>query len=172
MLRYKDPNTTPPGGRFPYTESQTGYSFREITLQNLIRVVKNHRIGNSLPIGVNINAEIEDASCRELMEKYPDFKPACWNWWSDAGITGIHHADKGETEVAHAVGSPVLADRIKDYSFKKPWHQVRSRFAVQPESGGINGKPSDYDPAEGARIREQVVRVLTDKVMEAIGDKE
>jgi hypothetical protein len=73
MLRYKDPNTTPPGGRFPYTESQTGYSFREITLQNLIRVVKNHRLGNSLPIGVNINAEIEDASCRELMEKYPDF---------------------------------------------------------------------------------------------------
>ncbi len=108
----------------------------------------------------------------KVWEKYPDFKPACWNWWSDAGVTGIHHADKGETEVAHAVGSPVHADRIKDYSFKKPWHKVRSRFAVEPESGGINGKPSEYDPAEGARIREQVVRVLTDKVMEAIGDKE
>jgi len=107
----------------------------------------------------------------KVWEVDPDFKPACWNWWSDAGIGGVHHADKGETEVAAAVGSPIFPERIQDFKFAKPWHKVRSRFTHQPESGGINGKPSEYDPAEGERIREQAVRVLTEKVMEAIRDK-
>ena len=104
----------------------------------------------------------------KVWEKHPGFQPAYWNWWTEAGITGIHHADKGETEAALAGGSPVHMDRVRDYKFKKPWHMVRSRFELQPESGGINGEPSQADPAEGERIKEQVIRVLSEKVRGAI----
>ncbi|GAA3400504.1 creatininase family protein [Paenibacillus hodogayensis] len=106
-----------------------------------------------------------------VWETYPDFKPACWNWWTEAGIAGIHHADKGETEAAMAVGSPVYMDRVRDFAFRKPWHMVHSRYRLQPESGGINGFPSLADPAEGERVRERVVRALSEKVEEAIRDR-
>lgn len=102
---------------------------------------------------------------------HPDFKPAYWNWWTEAGIAGIHHADKGETEAAMAVGSPVYMERVRDYRFRKPWHMVYSRFAYQPESGGINGEPSLADPAQGEIIKEQVIRVLSGKVRDAISDR-
>lgn len=107
----------------------------------------------------------------KVWETYPQFKPAYWNWWTEAGIAGIHHADKGETEAAMAVGSPVYMDRVKDYTFQKPWHMVRSRFAYQPESGGINGNPSAADPQEGEKIKEQVIRVLSEKVNKAKDDR-
>lgn len=100
--------------------------------------------------------------------RHADFKPVYWNWWTEAGITGIHHADKGETEAAMAVGSPVYMDRVHNYKFEKPWHMVRSRYAYQPHSGGINGEPDKADPAEGEKIKEQVIRVLSDKVRHAI----
>lgn len=106
-----------------------------------------------------------------VWEKCPDFKPAYWNWWTEAGVTGIHHADKGETEAAMAVGSPVYMDRVRDYAFRKPWHLVYSRHAFQPESGGINGVPSAADPREGERIKEQVIRTLADKVRQAVADR-
>jgi len=106
----------------------------------------------------------------KMWRDHPDFKPAYWNWWTEAGIDGIHHADKGETEAAMAIGSPVYMDRVRDFKFVKPWHMVNSRFAFQPESGGINGEPSKADPAEGERIREQVIRVLTEKTIAAKND--
>jgi len=93
----------------------------------------------------------------KVWERYPAFAPAYRNYWTEAGLTSIHHADKGETEIAMAVGSPVYMDRVRDWSFKKPWHLVNSRFAYQPESGGVNGTPSTADPAEGERMREQIV---------------
>jgi creatinine amidohydrolase len=103
-------------------------------------------------------------------ERYPDLKPVYWNWWAEAGLSHIHHADKGETEAALAVGSPVYMERVRDYSFEKPWHQVNSRFALQPDSGGINGQPSAADPAEGERLRERVITILTEKIHRAIAD--
>jgi creatinine amidohydrolase len=106
----------------------------------------------------------------KVWEQHPDFKPAYWNWWTEAGVNGIHHADKGETEAAMAVGSPVYMDRVKDYKFRKPWHMVYSRYRFQSESGGINGEPSKADPEEAGRIREQVIRVLSEKVQAAIDD--
>lgn len=106
----------------------------------------------------------------QVWESYPDFKPAYWNWWTEAGITGVHHADKGETEAAMSVGSIVYMDRVRDYKFKKPWHMVRSRCAYQPDSGGINGEPSTADPLEAEQLKEQVIRVLSDKVIVAIQD--
>ena len=107
----------------------------------------------------------------KVWEQFPGFKPAYWNWWSEAGLTGIHHADKGETEAAMAVGSPVYMDRVRDFAFHKPWHMVYSRFAYQPESGGINGEPSKADPTEGERMKQQVIRILSDKVNAAIADR-
>lgn len=107
----------------------------------------------------------------KVWASHSDFKPAYWNWWTEAGLTHIHHADKGETEAAMGVGSPVYMERVRDYSFVKPWHLVRSRFAYQPDSGGVNGKPSAADRAEGERMREQVIDILTTKVNQAIDDR-
>jgi creatinine amidohydrolase len=106
----------------------------------------------------------------KIWETYPDFKGVCWNWWSDCGITGIHHADKGETEVAMALGTPVYMDRVKDFTVKKPWYKIRSRHELDPESGGINGKPSQADIANGQVVIVQALAVLTAKVKEAIDD--
>lgn len=104
----------------------------------------------------------------KVWEAFRAFQPVYWNWWTEAGITGIHHADKGETEAAMGIGSPVYMDRVQNYSCPKPWHMVYSRFSLQPDSGGINGEPSKAERAEGDRIKEQVVRVLTEKVKTAI----
>jgi creatinine amidohydrolase len=106
----------------------------------------------------------------KVWERYTDFKPVYWNWWSEAGFHQIHHGDKGETEAAMAVGSPVYMERVRDFTFAKPWHLVNSRFALQPDSGGVNGRPSAADPAEGERLRETVVSVLAEKVRQAIAD--
>lgn len=106
----------------------------------------------------------------KVWEEYPEFKPAYWNWWTEAGLTEIHHADKGETEAAMAVGSIVYMDRARDYKFQKPWHIVYSRYTYQPESGGINGQPTAADPASAVQLKEQVIRVLAEKVQAAIAD--
>lgn len=105
-----------------------------------------------------------------VWETYPDFRGVCWNWWSDCGISGIHHADKGETEVAMAIGVPVYRDRIRDFSVKKPWYKIRSRHALDPASGGINGKPSEADPEHGITLRDQALEALTEKIREAFKD--
>ena len=106
-----------------------------------------------------------------LWEKYPDFKGICWNWWSDCGITGIHHADKGETEVAMAVGTRSVMEKVKDFQLEKPWYKIRSRYALDPDSGGINGKPSEADIENGKLVRDQVVKVLTNKVSNAFENR-
>lgn len=103
-----------------------------------------------------------------VWEHYPDFKGVCWNWWSDCGISGIHHADKGETEVAMAVGVPVYQDRIRDFSVKKPWYKIRSRHALDAASGGINGKPSEASLENGIALRDQALEALTLKIKEAL----
>ncbi|MDR3573204.1 MAG: creatininase family protein [Anaerolineaceae bacterium] len=104
----------------------------------------------------------------KVWERYPDLKPVYWNYWTEAGFTKIHHADKGETEIAMAIGSTVYMERARDYTFEKPWHLVNSRFQFQPESGGINGYPTTADPAEGERMRDEIVLRLSEKVRQAI----
>lgn len=97
MLRYSDTNVTPPSGGFPYTQKETGYAFKEITLNNLLKVTKTHRIANNLPIGVNANAEIEDASCRELLQKYPNYSGCV----DDHGLSAAKPRGIGITQVLH-----------------------------------------------------------------------
>jgi len=104
----------------------------------------------------------------EVWESFPDFKPAYWNWWSEAGIKDIHHADKCETEAALAIGSRVLMDRARDFKVKKPWYYERSRFEHMPDSGGINGEPTKADLENGRKIREQVIEILARKVKNII----
>jgi creatinine amidohydrolase len=107
---------------------------------------------------------------QKAWQRFPDLKPAYWNYWSEAGFNQIHHADKGETEIALAIGSLVYMERAQDYTFEKPWHLVNSRFQYQPETGGTNGFPSSANPAEGERMREEIVRKLCEKVRTAIRD--
>jgi creatinine amidohydrolase len=50
------------------------------------------------------------------------------------------------------------------YEARKPWYAIRSRFELQPDSGGINGQPSLADPENGQRRRDEIVRILAGKV--------
>lgn len=106
----------------------------------------------------------------KVWELFPDFKGICWNWWSDCGIEGIHHADKGETEVAMSIGTTVYKERIVDYKIIKPWYKIRSRFDINKESGGINGEPSRADYNNGIKLRDRVIAALIDKINMAIND--
>jgi len=101
----------------------------------------------------------------EVWEKYKGFKPVYWNWWEAAGIQGIHHADKGETEVALAIGAMVHMSRVKDFSVAKTWHKERSRYETMPDSGGINGEPSKANLNNGCKIRDAVIEILSDKLI-------
>jgi creatinine amidohydrolase len=108
-----------------------------------------------------------DLGFYKAWERCPDLKPVYWNYWTEAGFTKIHHADKGETEIAMAIGSTVYMERAHDYTFEKPWHLVNSRYQFQPETGGINGFPTTAEPAEGERIRDEIVLRLSEKVRQA-----
>jgi creatinine amidohydrolase len=105
-------------------------------------------------------------------EHCPQLKPVYWNWWSEAGFTQIHHADKGETEIALAIGSIVHMQRAQDYSFKKPWHMVHSRYQYQPETGGTNGFPTQAQLGDGERMRDEIIATLSGKVREIIADQD
>lgn len=99
-----------------------------------------------------------------VWQNYRDLRPVYWNYWSAAGVSGIHHADQGETEIAMAVGLPVKMDRAKDWQLSKPWYSIRSRFALQPESGGVNGRPTLASVENGRRLRDLIVHTLAEKV--------
>ena len=99
-----------------------------------------------------------------VWEKHPDLQAVYWNYWSEAGFNQIAHADKGETEIALAVGTKSHLERARDFKVIKPWYRLRSRHALNPASGGINGEPTKADPREGERVREEIVRRLSDKV--------
>jgi creatinine amidohydrolase len=118
--------------------------------------------------GHGANALACELGFHKAWERCPDLKPVYWNYWTEAGYTKIHHADKGETEIAMAIGAPVYMERARDYTFEKPWHLVNSRYQYQPETGGINGFPTTADPAEGERMREGIVQKLCEKVRVAI----
>jgi creatinine amidohydrolase len=106
----------------------------------------------------------------KVWKEYPDFKGVCWNWWSDCGITGVHHANEKETAVALAVGTPSHMGRVEDFSVDKPWYKIRSRFALNAKSGGINGQPSKADIQQGKKLMDQALESLTQKVLQAVNE--
>lgn len=103
-------------------------------------------------------------------EAFPDLRVTYWNYWTEAGFNHIHHADQGETEIAMAVGTPVRMDRARDFAVDKPWYRLRSRAAIAPGSGGINGEPSRADPTNGIAMRDTIVRVLSEKTIRIIDE--
>lgn len=103
-----------------------------------------------------------------VWEKFPGLRAVCWNYWTEAGMTHIHHADKGETEIAMSVGSHCYMDRAINFEVKKPWYKIRSRHALNSESGGINGEPTKATLAEGEAARDEIVRILSEKVQAII----
>lgn len=106
----------------------------------------------------------------QVWEEYPEFKGVCWNWWTDCGITGVHHANEKETEVALAVGTTSHMDRVEDFNVEKPWHKIRSRYALNSESGGINGNPSRANIQNGKELIDHAIEELTQKVSQAIDE--
>lgn len=102
----------------------------------------------------------------EIWEKYRDLKAVYWNWWSEANIEGVHHADKKETEVGLAIGSKINMSKAENFKAEKYWYKEISRFTKNPKSGGINGKPVEADLKEGILIRDQVIKILSEKVNE------
>lgn len=114
--------------------------------------------------GHGANKPPAEAAFWTVWQTWPDARLACWNWWTEAGITGIHHADKGETEVAAVTGAVYHPDRARDFRIEKPWYALRSRHAISPDSGGINGAPTQADLDQGRANRDRVVEVLSAKV--------
>lgn len=100
----------------------------------------------------------------KVWELFPDLKAVCWNYWTEAGMTHIHHADKGETEIAMSVGTKAYMDRAVDFKVNKPWYKIRSRYALDQSSGGINGEPTKAVLEEGEAARDEIVRILSEKV--------
>jgi creatinine amidohydrolase len=89
---------------------------------------------------------------------------AYWNYWSEAGFNTISHADRGETGIALAVGTRSRMELARDFTVLKPWYRLRSRAAVHPDTGGINGEPSKATLTDGEKTRDEIVRVLAGKL--------
>lgn len=120
--------------------------------------------------GHGANKAPVEAAFWTIWKTYPEARLACWNWWTEAGISGIHHADKGETEVAAVTGAVYHPDRAQDFKIDKPWYKLRSRHAIHPTSGGINGQPTLADLDQGRANRDRVVEVLSAKVADIISE--
>jgi len=121
-------------------------------------------------IGHGANKTPVEMAFHEVWETYPDFKGLVLNWWSDCGIAGIHHADKGETEVALALDVPAKMNLAKEAHVDKPWYKIRSRFTLDPSSGGVNGDPTKADIENGKKIIQQALDAMVAKINQAIKD--
>jgi len=114
--------------------------------------------------GHGANQAPTELAFHRVWETHPGLRAVYWNYWTAAGMTHIHHADKGETEIAMSVGTPVHMDRARDFQVVKPWYRIRSRHALNPDSGGINGCPTQADPQAGIAARDAIIDTLTRKV--------
>lgn len=120
--------------------------------------------------GHGANARAAELGFERAWRRHPDLKLACWNWWTPAGLD-IHHADEVETSFALLMGSRVHLDRARDEIFQRPWHRVRSRHELAPDSGGVNGTPSRATAELAAAGHDRVVATLVDLVNRAKEDR-
>lgn len=114
--------------------------------------------------GHGANTTPAEVALHRIWARFPDIQAVYWNYWSAAGVDGISHADKKETEIAAAVGTPYYPDRARDWKIDKPWYRIRSRRDVHSDSGGINGYPTHADIKEGKALCEHIVTQLTKRV--------
>lgn len=111
--------------------------------------------------GHGANAVPFNAALEQIWARFPAARINYWNYWTEAGVTGVSHADRIETEIALAVGTVAHMDRVRDHRLAKPWYRIRSRYALQPDSGGINGVPSQARREQGEAIVATVVEKLS-----------
>jgi creatinine amidohydrolase len=155
---------------YPGTLGLTAHTFMQVVEDLCLSLCKKGFLKVIFITGHGANKVPCELAFYKVWERYPPFKGVCWNWWSDCGVTGIHHADKGETEVAIALGTISYMDRVKDFAVQKPWYKIRSRFELDAASGGINGNPSEADIQNGRAVIEQAVEALIKKVKQAINN--
>lgn len=105
-----------------------------------------------------------DIALPRIWARHPNARLVYWNYWTEAGLTKIAHADQGETEIALAVGTRAHMERVMDCTVAKPWYRLRSRHSICPDTGGINGEPSKATLAAGERVCGEIVRLLSAKV--------
>ncbi|MBE3557714.1 MAG: creatininase family protein [Ktedonobacteraceae bacterium] len=116
--------------------------------------------------GHGANASVCELGFYRAWEQHPDLQPACWNWWTIAGVT-VHHGDEKETEIAMALSLPVWPERAQDIEITKPWHKERSRAERYPQTGGINGHPSRANAERAKAFHQQILQVLIERVRTA-----
>jgi len=121
--------------------------------------------------GHGANKAVVELAFWRIWNKHPDLRAVCWNYWTEAGLTTIHHADKGETEIALAVGLPAQMEKAGKFHVQKPWYKIRSRSELDPVSGGVNGDPTAASAEEGAKMHDIVIARLSEKVMEIIASE-
>lgn len=68
MLRFRLQGIVPPGGR--YHAEAGGMAFSHPERIQLVRQLESYYIQNKLPIPDNLNAQIEDCTCRKITDKF------------------------------------------------------------------------------------------------------
>ncbi|MEI6350691.1 MAG: creatininase family protein [Verrucomicrobiota bacterium] len=166
-----------PGITFGFADEMAGYpgtlGVRAETLMAVVEDLSSAlcQQGFSRQIflsGHGANKPVVELAFWKIWKKHPELRAVCWNYWTEAGLTTIHHADKGETEIAIAVGLPAQMEKAQTFHVKKPWYKIRSRSELDPLSGGVNGDPTQASAEEGAQMRDQVIRILSEKVSKVI----
>lgn len=140
-----------------------------MVLADLSGLLCSHGFKNQIWLsGHGANGAAAEAALHKVWLAWPDLRACYWNYWTVAGLTGISHADQGETEIAAAVGSVFHPARARDFRVEKPWYRIRSRAVLQPDSGGVNGEPTKASIERGSVACERIVEVLTTKVQAII----
>lgn len=104
----------------------------------------------------------------DVWQRYPNARLAYWNWWTEGGVSSVHHADEHETGVALAVGTTAYMERVQDFTVEKPWYKLRSRHALDALSGGINGTPSRATHGAGETLRDEIVETLSRRMQSIV----
>lgn len=166
-----------PGITYGFADEMAGYpgtlGVRAETLMSVVEDLSCALCGQGFTrqiflSGHGANKQAVELAFWRIWTRHPELRAVCWNYWTEAGLTSIHHADKGETEIAMAVGVRAEMDKAQPFHVKKPWYKIRSRSELDPASGGVNGDPSQAVAEEGIAMRDRVILNLSQKVCEII----
>lgn len=75
MLTITHRNNVPPGGGWVYIQPESGMAFKHPDLNRVKEMVKQHRLANNYPIGLEFDREIEDFICTSNPELCGDSTP-------------------------------------------------------------------------------------------------
>lgn len=122
MSRYlHKKNEVPPGG-FRYLQPETEFKITAPSWRDLIQRVKAHRAANVLPIGTQLEREVEDWLCGQIPENWcsdvdPDRSPEVpresWPIWAKAMALLAKPDDAGIGSVVERVIGPFGGEAFK-----------------------------------------------------------